>query len=384
MARKKRFKVREHQLYTVLPKVWKVLVRENQVDRIYRFRARRIAFFSRLFAAGFLLQRMLFSKKIRNISLEDHPPVFILGLWRTGTTHLHYLMACDPQFVYLKNHQAFTFNFSLLSLDRLNKILNVFVPGRRPQDNVRLTLDDPAEEEQPLSTTTTRSSIHSFFFPKNRSYFRKYHLFEGISEGEKLQWQQDYLFLLKGIAYYNKNKNLLLKNPHNTGRVKELLELFPQAKFVFIHREPSTVFRSTRKLYNRMISSQFLQHCSLKEIENIILEENACIMRKYLSERDLIPEGHLVEIAFDDLEKKPLDTMESIYQTLELEGFVDALPHMKEYLDSVRQYRRNTYRPLPQALRERIQTKWGFWIEEFEYNPSIPESTSFTGSNQPL
>ena len=383
MGSKKRFKVKEHQLYTVLPRVWKELKRENRIDKVYRFRARRIAFFSHLFAAGFLAQRILFSKKIRKISLEDHPPVFILGLWRTGTTHLHYLMARDPQFGYLKNHQAFTFNFSLLSLDRLNKILSIFVPGRRPQDNVKVTLDDPAEEEQPFCTTTTRSSIHSFFFPHNRSYFNKYHLFEGIDEKEKEQWRMDYLYLLKGIVFYGKKKDLLLKNPHNTGRVKELLELFPQAKFIFIHRDPYTVFRSTRKLYNRMINSQFLQHCSQKEIEQIIVNDNALILRKYLSERGLIPTGNLVEIAFDDLEKKPLDTMESTYHTLGLEGFEEALPHMKEYLDSVRKYRRNTYRPLPKALRERIQTEWGFWFEEFGYNPSIPETSNLTGSNQP-
>ena len=368
MGPRKRFKVREHQLYTVLPRVWKELKRENQIEGLYGFRARRIEFFSRLFAPGFFLQRILFSRKIRNIHLDDHPPIFILGLWRTGTTHLHYLMARDPQFGYLKNHQAFTFNFSLLSLDRLNRILGIFVPGRRPQDNVRLTLDDPAEEEQPLCTTTARSSIHSFFFPKNRTYFQKYHLFEGISEEEKRRWKQDYLYLLKGIAFYSKKKDLLLKNPHNTGRVKELLELFPKAKFVFIHREPTKVFRSTRRLYNRMLSSQFLQHCSQKEIEQIILEDNARILGKYLSERELIPEGHLVEIAFDDLETAPLDTMESIYKSLELDGFTDALPHMKEYLDSVKHYRRNTYRPLPQALLQRIHTAWGFWFEEFGYS----------------
>lgn len=365
MGRKERFKVKEHQLYTVLPKVWKELKRENRIDKVYRFRARKIGFLSRLFATGFFAQRILFSKKIRSISLEEHPPVFILGLWRTGTTHLHYLMCRDAQFGYLKNHQAFTFNFSLLSLDRLNKILSIFVPGRRPQDNVRVTLDDPAEEEQALCTTTTRSSIHSFFFPKNRSYFHKYHLFEGISEEEKNKWKGDYLYLLKGIAFYGKKKNLLLKNPHNTGRVKELLEMFPQAKFVFIHRDPYTVFRSTRKLYNRMISSQFLQHCSQREIEQIILEDNAKILRKYLSGRKLIPEGHLVEIAYDELEAAPMATMEKIYTRLGIKGFEAAAPHMQDYLDSVREYKRNTYRPLPQALIKRIQTSWDFWFKEF-------------------
>jgi hypothetical protein len=372
MGRKKRFKVKEHQLYTVLPKVWKELKRENRIDKVYRFRARRIGLLSRLFAAGFLVQRILYSKKIQKISLEDHPPVFILGLWRAGTTHLHYMMARDTQFGYLKNHQAFTFNFSLLSLDRLNKILSIFVPGRRPQDNVRVTLDDPAEDEQPFCTTTTRSSIHSFFFPKNRSYFHKYHLFEGISEEEKSRWKQDYLYLLKGISFYGKKKDLLLKNPHNTGRVKELLELFPQARFVFIHRDPYTVFRSTRKLYSRMISSQFLQHCSQKEIEQLILEDNSKILHKYLSERKLIPEGHLVEIAFDALERAPMATMEIIYAKLGLKGFEAAVPHMKDYMDSVREYKRNTYRPLPQSLLVRIRTEWDFWFKEFGYS-KVPD-----------
>jgi hypothetical protein len=352
----------------VLPSVWKELRKENRIDKVYRFRARRIGFLSRLFASGFFVQKILYSHKIRKISLEEHPPVFILGLWRTGTTHLHYLMARDTRFGYLKNHQAFTFNFSLLSLDRLNKILSIFVPGRRPQDNVKVTLDDPAEDEQPLCTTTTRSSIHSFFFPKNRSYFNKYHLFEGISEEEKSQWKQDYLYLLKGIAFYGKKKDLLLKNPHNTGRVKELLELFPQAKFIFIHREPYTVFRSTRKLYNRMISSQVLQHCTQKEIDQMILDDNAKILSKYLSERDLIPKSHLVEISFDELETAPLPTMEKIYTQLELKGFETAVPEMKDYLDSVRHYKRNTYQAIPRPLLERIRTKWDFWFKEFEYS----------------
>jgi len=368
MARKKRFKVKEHQLYTVLPRVWRELKRENKIDKIYRSRAWRITFLSSLFSFGFFLQRMLFAKKVRKITFADHPPLFILGLWRTGTTHLHYLMACDERFGYMNNHQAFTLNISLFSLGRLNKILSIFVPGKRPQDNVQVKLDDPAEEEQALSTMTTRSSIHSFFFPQNRSYFRKYHLFDGISKEEKAEWQRDYLYLLKNIAYYRKKKDLLLKNPHNTGRVKELLELFPDAKFIFIHRDPYTVFRSTKKLYNRMISSQFLQHCGQAEIENLIIEDNADILQKYLKERELIPKGQLVEIGFEELELSPLKTLENIYQELDLAGFENALPAMKTYLDSVKSYKRNIYRPLSREVLDKIHSKWGFWFKIFAYN----------------
>lgn len=374
MGRKKRFKVKEHQLYTVLPGVWKDLKRENQIHKIYRPRALRISIYSRLFSAAFLLQRILFAKKLRKITFEDHPPLFILGLWRTGTTHLHYLMASDERFAYMNNHQAFTLNFSLFSLDRLNKVLSIFVPGKRPQDNVQVKLDDPAEEEQALSTLTTMSSIHSFFFPQNRSYFKKYHLFDGISKEEKADWQRDYLYLLKNIAYYRRKRNLLLKNPHNTGRVKELLELFPDAKFIFIHRDPYTVFKSTQKLHNRMISSQLLQHCSQAEIENIIIEDNRDILQKYLGERALIPDGNLVEIGFKQLENSPLETLESIYKELNLDGFESARPAMKAYLDSVKKYKRNIYRPLPKHILDRIHSEWKFWFREFGYKELSEEN----------
>lgn len=367
MARKKRLKLKEHQLYTVLPAVWKRLKKENQVDRIYRFRARRIERMSRLFTFGYWLQETIYAEKIHNIRLEDHPPVFILGLWRSGTTHLHYAMARDPQFGYLNNHQAFTFNMSLLSGDKLNPLFDVFVPGRRPQDNVKLTLSEPAEEEQPFSTMTTRSAIHSFYFPHNQSYFRKYHLFEGISEEEKSAWKRDYLFLLQNIALYSGRHDLLLKNPHNTGRVKELLELFPNAKFIFIHRDPATVFRSTKKLYNRTIQSQFLQFTGQRAIEKLIIENNREIIDKYLEERALIPEGNLIEIAYSKLEHTPWETIREIYETLGLKGLNQSEPMIRSYLDSVRDYRKNRYSELHGKTRQRISQEWKKLYETWGY-----------------
>jgi hypothetical protein len=362
-----RYKVREHQLYNVQSSVWRDLKRENKIDSLYRFRARKIEWMSLFLLSARLSQELLFNKKVRRISLDGFPPVFILGLWRSGTTHLHYMMARDSRFGYLNNHQAFTFNMSLLSLDRLNKVLSIFVPGKRPQDNVRVTLDDPAEEEQAFSTMSTRSSIHSFFFPKNQDYFCKYHLFKDISEAEKRKWQEDYLFLLKNIAYYTKKRRLLLKNPHNTGRVKELLELFPDAKFIFIHRDPFTVYRSTKKLYMQMISSQFLQFISRKEIEELIVENNAKILEKYLTERELIPRGNLVEIGFEELEKNPLGSLKSMYERLGLDGFEDARPAIASYLASVKDYKKNLYEPLPAEIQTNLRFRWSSWFEEFGY-----------------
>ena len=44
-----------------------------------------------------LVERLRFGRALRRISI-DHPPVFIIGHWRSGTTHLHNLMSQDPSF----------------------------------------------------------------------------------------------------------------------------------------------------------------------------------------------------------------------------------------------------------------------------------------------
>ncbi len=367
MVKKKRYKVREHQLYTVRSGVWRKLKRANDIDDVYKFRARKIEVLHRLFMFPAWVQQALYNRPIRRISFKDRPPVFILGVWRSGTTHLHYIMARDPQFGILNNHQAFTFTMALWSFNRLNKLFNLFLPGKRPQDNVKVTLDEPAEEEQPLSTITTRSSIHSFFFPRNQSYFRKYHLFENVSGKDKKAWKRKYLFLLKNIRFYSKKEILLLKNPHNTGRIKELLELFPDAKFIFLHRDPYKVFSSTKKLYNRMISSQFLQFVSKSEIEKIIIENNAAILDKYLRERSFIPEGNLVEVSYDELEEDPITTVRKVYDSLGIDGLDEALPEMKVYLDSVKNYKKNVYRKLPERITRWINEAWEPWFDVFGY-----------------
>ncbi|MBC8355082.1 MAG: sulfotransferase [Planctomycetes bacterium] len=44
------------------------------------------------------------------------------------------------------------------------------------------------------------------------------------------------------------DKPLVVKSPTHTGHVRLLLEMFPEAKFVHIHRNPFEVFSSTLKM----------------------------------------------------------------------------------------------------------------------------------------
>lgn len=365
------YEVKDHQLSISLPKIWLRLIRTNKItNRAMFWKITSFVFLTWPFQ---WIQKVIFNRRIKKVNLQKNPPVFILGHWRSGTTHLHYLMSKDPQFSYLSNYKAFLLNVSLLGRTWLKFILSPLMPDKRPQDNVPMSVDAPAEEEQPFTNLSTRSGMHSFFFPKNTSYHEKYNLFRGITRREKRLWKRDYTYLLKLISYSDGgNRQLVLKNPHNTGRVKELLELFPNAKFVFIHRNPYEVFHSSRHLYHTMIKSQFLHEFSDEEVDNRVFYNFTSTMRKYANEAHLIPEGNLIEVSYEELDQDPMQTMEKIYSELNLQNFDEAREHMQEYLSKVSNYKKNSFPDLDEEYIRRINTEWDFAFRQWNYEKVLP------------
>ena len=368
-------RIQGHQLFFARPRVWFSLLRNNKFDKKYWHKFVLISIISVLIYPLQWIQGFLYKKKIRNVNLKDNPPVFVLGHWRSGTTHLHYILHEDPQFGTLSNYQAFLFNVALLSRTSLKWILSPLVPPTRPQDNTYIDLNKPAEEEQPFCTMSTRTGMHSWHFPKNNTYFKKYNLFQGISEREKKIWQRDYMKCLKTISFYNNERKLVLKNPYNTSRVKELLELFPNAKFIFIHRDPIDVFLSTRHLYKSMVSTQYLQDISPKQADEMVFDYYKKVIGKYLKERHLIPEENLVELSYHDLLEHPETEIEKIYRDLGLPNFKEAKPHIDAYLKSIKKFESNNYRPISDALRDRIKNELFFEeLDEFYPTDATPSS----------
>jgi hypothetical protein len=189
-----------------------------------------------------------------------------------------------------------------------------------------------------------------------------------LHQREKTAWQKDYNTVLQNITFFNDGKPLVLKNPHNTSRVKELLELYPNAKFIFIHRNPYDVFVSTRHLIFRAVRAQFLEYVSHEDIEDMIFYFFEKTLKKYLAERDLIPKGRLIEVSFDDMEYHSAEQMEKIYRELNIPGYENAKPHFDKYLASVKNYKKNQFRNLPPEIEKRIQDEWGFAFDAWGYS----------------
>ena len=167
-----------------------------------------------------------------------------------------------------------------------------------------------------------------------------------------------------------KGKQLVLKNPANTARIKFLLELYPDAKFIHIYRNPYIVYPSTQNLFQKAIRPFMLQKVSDDEINDYIINIYKDIMKSYFNERNLIPKHNLTEIRYEEVEKNPILQLNQIYSELSLDGFDKVKPKFARYLKSVNGYKKNAYK-LDENMVNIIDKNWGFAINKWKYD--VPE-----------
>ena len=161
---------------------------------------------------------------------------------------------------------------------------------------------------------------------------------------------------------------MVFKSPPHTARIRLLLELFPDARFVHIHRNPYDVFGSTRHLI-RFVQPVFrLQECPPPDGDDTILGVYSEMYDAFFEERGLIPAGRSCGVGYEDLEREPVAVVGSIYEALGLTGFDELRPGLEGYLTSIVGYRKNRHDELPDPLRRRIAHEWGRSFDEWGYD----------------
>lgn len=344
-----------------------LLLKNGGVDLKYIPRASFVTLASFLSSPLRLYERARLGQLIDRQRIEV-APVFIIGHWRSGTTYLHNLMSLDANFAYVSTLQAWAPELCFSSKGLVTPILERMTPKTRPMDNVKLSLDYPQEEEFSLANISPCSFYHGWYFPQYmKEYFDKFVIFKNISPAIFETWKQAYMKIMKIANLNAENRRLLIKNPTNTGRVKILLDLFPDAKFIHIYRNPYMVYFSTKSLYNKLLPVITLQDFNEEEVDENILFFYKEMMSKFFSEKDLIPPNNLVEVKYEDLEIKPIQELERIYNQLNLTGFDQLKETFNNYVASQRNYKRNTYKLQDSAVMQNIYHHWKFTIEKWQY-----------------
>ncbi|WDI30898.1 sulfotransferase [Hyphococcus flavus] len=300
--------------------------------------------------------------------LEDMPPpVFILGHWRSGTTHLYNIMCESGEWGYVPP-VATGLPWDLFGIAKVfSPLLEKALPEHRYIDNIPVTPTSPQEDEIAIANMSEASFYHGIYFPRAfaenvmRGLF-----FDGCSTADIRSWRKQFTYFLRKLYLHQGEKPLLIKNPVYTGRFAMLREMFPEAKFIHIHRNPYDVFVSMRNFYKKLLKEFALQGYDHVDIDETILTVYDRMMRDYERDAMDVPEENLVELRYDELDADPMGAVSKVYEALSLPGFDAAQDKFERYLASVSTFKKNKFDYSDEAAAK-VEARLGYFIEKWGY-----------------
>jgi len=314
-----------------------------------------------------LLAEALYVERRRAEVSDASAPLFILGHWRSGTTHLYNLLAQSPQMAFVSPFAtALPWDFLLLGR-ALEPLLARALPEHRYIDKIQVDPDSPQEDEIALANMTALSYYHALYFPGAfEPLFRRGVFFDGVSDQAVADWQR----LLRGfydkLALRQPGRQLVIKNPAYTARPLMLYRMWPQARFIHIHRHPVKVFLSMRNFFTKLFEQFALQPWDHLDIDEIIFATYERMMDQLIAQSADIPPQQFLQIRYETFQGGELAGLRQIYEHLRLPDFDQDAPIFQAYLQRIAGYQKNRFQVDP-ALVRRIETRWSRFFDYWEY-----------------
>lgn len=317
-----------------------------------------------------LFEKACILYQLEGIRIQD-PLVFVIGHWRSGTTHLLNLLSFDEQVTCPTVYQTSFPHHFVYSRPWGSKIMDYFAPPKRPMDNMTISAQALHEEEFATAALSGVSPYLRFWFPVTGD--DPYSSLDPLRlppEALK-EWKAGLLLFLEKLTFAKGGKRIILKSPPHMGRVRVLLEMFPRAKFVHIVRNPYEVYLSTKKLWQNALYYSHLQVPDPAIIDELIFSWYTELFFLFERDRGLIPAGSLYELKLEDLEERPREILEDLYEKLGLPGFDRYWDRVSGYLKSIADYRKDRYH-LDEETRQKVSRRWRETFERYGYSLDPP------------
>jgi len=317
----------------------------------------------------------LYASKLAEMNV-DPTPIIVIGHWRSGTTHLHGLLGRDPNHCYSTVYQA-VFPGSFLSTGKWGpRLLKNALPPTRTYDNMAHGWFEPAEDEIGLLKLNGGMSFYSaLMFPDRFAEFEKYIDFMEATEDERRIWKNTLVHFIKKIMLASGGKRVILKSCPHSARIRMLLELFPDAKFIHIHRHPARVFRSMVHMRSKVDWENFMvrpedSFLSQRWEHTALLGER--IFERIIEDRALIPKENLVEIAYGDFIGNEMQVLSKIYKQFRLPDWERFERVLHPYLDTLKNYKVNKLELSPE-LDDFVYERWRMVYDTYGYSKEIKQ-----------
>jgi hypothetical protein len=259
--------------------------------------------------------------------LKQHPnvleipierPVIITGLFRTGTTYLHNVLAADPE-----SRAARTWELAH-PVGRKRDLMGD-EKWRRWRGSHEVAMDDIMVPDQAEAHRVTVDAWEEdFFLLENDMAIMK--LFVGFGDYryamrmldwdmvEPYQWHKKQLQVLWA---HRSAARWLLKCPWHLWNLEALLTVYPDACVVQTHRDLVDTIGSQCSLSAR-IASKFQRSLDLHDVGRFWLEYSRIGIDRGLKARAAFPDAQIYDVRLSDLQVRPLQTVQEIYERLGL------------------------------------------------------------------
>tara|TARA_B100001179_G_scaffold48532_1_gene32498 strand:+ start:782 stop:2125 length:1344 start_codon:yes stop_codon:yes gene_type:complete len=358
---------------------------------------------ARLNIAGEFAARLQFGKVLRDrlISIDwfrRHPeilerrivrPVVIVGPMRSGTTRLHRLLASDRRFSHMRSFET----ISPVPRPDFEEVLagrkEDFRPtlARRVMRVARLanprTLSihptGPFEPEEELGLL-----VASMYGMKHEaqwavpSYGR---WCERIDATPAYRHMANLLRLIGWSQQVSELRPWILKTPQHMLDLPALLNVFPDARIIFTHRDPQKIVGSAASLaWNQttIYSDEVTPH----EVGREWMRKSVLQVDRMLAARSLVPAERRIDVRYDAMDEDWRGTMERIYRFLDLD-IAPALPAMENYLERARGLKRRPHRySLDQfgLTQGEVRDRFANYFDRFDIPTEDDASSSYAKS----
>lgn len=264
------------------------------------------------------------------LEVELAPPVVIAGLPRTGTTHLHNLLAAGPTFRTLPYWE---------SMEPLPMPGEVGVEDRRARADLAVGFMNSAMPYFPLMHEMTTDHVHEEIQLLANDFSTMF--FETVAEVPA--WRDHYLahdqephyrylrMQLQVLQHARGGRRWLLKSPQHLEQLPTLESVFPGLTVVVTHRDPvpvtlsmATMVAYTARMHRNPVPAA--------EIGRYWRDRIDLMLTTLVEDREAIPADRSIDVRFDEFMADDLATTERIYELAGEPVTPEAARAMADYL----------------------------------------------------
>ena len=297
-----------------------------------------------------LYAQMWFDKHPEILARPLRNPVVIVGPMRSGTTRLHRLLASDHRFAHLRSFET----ISPVPRPGFEEVMAGRAKDFRPTLAKRIlkvgrlanprTLSihptGPYEPEEELGLL-----VASFWSMKHDAQWNVPSYADWCLRESAVPAYRHMANLLRLIGWSQGESSLrpfILKTPQHMLDLDALLEVFPDARVIFSHRDPEEIVGSAASLaWNQTII--YSDEADANRVGRQWLEKTAQQVERMRASRTRLPPGRSIDVRFDDMDRDWRATMAQVYDFLELD-MAPAVAGMEAFIERSRALKRTPHR----------------------------------------